>query len=367
MNNRLAILTRGHGHGFTSLGSALELLTNVDGQVHQAAGVSPLVVVPGNNLHLVADDASQFSIEDRGGRVGDDVTGNQRILGVLQDALQRSFGRFLHRCVDLFYRYVFTRGKGQVSGRAGGNRYAHCEAVQLALQVRQYQRYGLGGTGGRWNDIGGGGAGAAQVLVGAIQQVLVGGVSVDSSHQTALNSEHLVKNLGHRSQAVRGAGCIRNDVVVSRVVIGVVYAQYECGVFSLTRSRNDDLLGTGVNMSLGLFGGDKAAGGLNHNVSVEFAPGQFRRIGLGARTERAAAHRDGVIGVGDIFGQTTQDRVILQKMCKGLIVGEVVNSNYLNISTGFQNGPVEVASNTAETVNTNANCHFSPPRHTPEV
>src|SRR5690625_4890236 len=333
MNNRLAIPIRGHGHGFTSLGSALELLTNVDGQVHQAAGVSPLVVVPGNDLHLVADDASQFSIEDGGGRVGDDVTGNQRVLGVLQDALQRSFGSFLHRCVDLFDRYVFTGRKGQVSGGAGGNRYAHCKAVQLALQVRQDQRYGLGSTSGRWNDVGGGGAGAAQVLVRAIQQVLVGSVSVNCRHETALNSEHFVKNLGHRSQAVRGAGCVRNDVVVGRVVIGVVYAHYECGVFTLTRSRNDDLLGTGVNMSLRLFCGDEAASGLNHNIGVEFTPRQFRRIGLGARTECAAAYRDGVIGVRDIFGQTTQDRVILQKMCKGLIVGEVVNSYFLNVST----------------------------------
>src|SRR5690625_3659157 len=195
MNNRLAILTRGHGHGFTSLGSALELLTNVDGQVHQAAGVSPLVVVPGNDLHLVADDASQFGIEDGGGWVGDDVTGNQRILGVLQDALQRSFCSFLHRRVDLFDRYVFTGGKGQVSGGAGGNRYAHCKAVQLALQVRQYQRYGLGSTSGRWNDVGGGSAGAAQVLVGAIQQVLVGGVRSEE-HTSELQSRgHLVCRL----------------------------------------------------------------------------------------------------------------------------------------------------------------------------
>src|SRR5690625_7567316 len=63
-------------------GKCLELLTDVDGEVHEAAGVTPLVVVPGHNLHLVTNYAGQLRIEDRGGRVGDDVTRDDRVLGV---------------------------------------------------------------------------------------------------------------------------------------------------------------------------------------------------------------------------------------------------------------------------------------------
>src|SRR5690625_1871862 len=348
-------------------GKCLELLTHVDGQVHEAAGVTPLVVVPGHNLHLVANYAGQLRIEDRGGRVGDDVTRNDRVLGVLQDALERALCGFLDGGVDGLNGYVLAGREGQVGGGTGGYGHAHCEAVELALQSRQNQRYSLGCTGGGRNDVGGRGTSATQVLVGAIQQVLVGGVGVNRGHETAFNANYLVENLGHWGEAARGARCVRHYVVIGRVVVSVVYTDDEGGVFVLTRGRNDDLLGASFNVGLGLLSVDETAGGFDHDVNIEFAPGQFGRIGLSGCTERAAAHSDGVIGVGDILCQTTQDGVVLQQMSQSLVVSEVVNAYNLNISTGFQNGPVEVASDTAETVNTNANCHFSPPRHTPEV
>ena len=63
--------------------------------------------------------------------------------------------------------------EGQVGGRAGGDRHAQREAVELALELRDDQADGLGGTGGGRDDVQRGGAGAAQVLVRAVLQVLV--------------------------------------------------------------------------------------------------------------------------------------------------------------------------------------------------
>ena len=57
-------------------------------EVHEAVGVAPFVVIPGNNLDLVADDLGQAGVEDRRGRVADDVGGDDRLVRVGQDALE---------------------------------------------------------------------------------------------------------------------------------------------------------------------------------------------------------------------------------------------------------------------------------------
>src|SRR5699024_963979 len=41
-----------------------ELFTDADREVNQTAGVAPFVVVPGHNLHLVTDNASELRIKD---------------------------------------------------------------------------------------------------------------------------------------------------------------------------------------------------------------------------------------------------------------------------------------------------------------
>src|SRR3954447_8816902 len=58
------------------------LLRNVDAAIR----VAPLVVVPGEELHeCPVDHLGLLGVEDRGVRVGDDVRGDDRILGVLED------------------------------------------------------------------------------------------------------------------------------------------------------------------------------------------------------------------------------------------------------------------------------------------
>ena len=64
---------------------ASERLADEVDQVDQAVGVAPLVVVPADDLDLVADDLGQRRVEDARRRVGDDVGGDDRVFGVLQD------------------------------------------------------------------------------------------------------------------------------------------------------------------------------------------------------------------------------------------------------------------------------------------
>src|SRR3954447_23460223 len=71
-------------------------------EVDEAVGVAPLVVVPADDLDLVADHLREAGVEDAGVRVGDDVAGDDLALGVEQVALEGTVGSGPHRGVDLF-------------------------------------------------------------------------------------------------------------------------------------------------------------------------------------------------------------------------------------------------------------------------
>jgi hypothetical protein len=58
-------------------------------RVDHSVGEAPLVVVPGDHLHVAAVDAGESSVEDGRGGVADDVGGDQRVVGVLEDAGER--------------------------------------------------------------------------------------------------------------------------------------------------------------------------------------------------------------------------------------------------------------------------------------
>src|SRR5690242_271962 len=59
-----------------------EGLADVADEVDQPVGVAPLVDVPADDLHLVADHLGQSGVEDARGRVGDDVAGHDRRVDV---------------------------------------------------------------------------------------------------------------------------------------------------------------------------------------------------------------------------------------------------------------------------------------------
>src|SRR4051812_1788485 len=76
----------------SSVRTVLQGRADEQAEVDEAVGVAPLVVVPADDLHLVADDLGQLGVEDAGVRVGDDVGADDRVLGVLQDALEGALG-----------------------------------------------------------------------------------------------------------------------------------------------------------------------------------------------------------------------------------------------------------------------------------
>ena len=81
------------------------------------------------------------------------------------------------------------------------------------------------------------------------------------------------------AEAVRGAGGVGDDVVLA-VVLVVVDAEHDGEVLVLGRRGDDDLLGTGVEVALGLGGVGEDAGGFDDDVDAQVAPRQRGRASL---------------------------------------------------------------------------------------
>ena len=95
-----------------------EARADVRDQVGEAVGVAPLVVVPADDLDLVADHLGQRRVEDARRRVGDDVGGDDRVGGVAEVAAVG--GGLLDRGVDLLDGGLATGPGGGVTLGGGG-------------------------------------------------------------------------------------------------------------------------------------------------------------------------------------------------------------------------------------------------------
>ena len=205
-----------------------------------------------------------------------------------------ALGRGLHGGVDLLGGHGLLQLHREVDHGAVGGGNAGGEAVETALELGEHEGHGTGGTGGGGDHRHGGSAGAAQILMGKIEDLLVVGVGVDGVHVAALDAEVLQQHLGEGSQAVGGAGGVRDDVVHLGVVLVVVDAHDDGDVLVLGRAGNDDLLGAGIQVLLGQLAGLEDAGGLHDDVDPQLAPGQVRRIAIGEHGHVLAVHHQAV-------------------------------------------------------------------------
>jgi len=78
------------------------LASSEEEEIAHTAGVTPLVIVPGDELDKVGVELdSGPGIEDRGGGVADEVGGDEVLLAVLEDALVFTFRSLLDDRLDL--------------------------------------------------------------------------------------------------------------------------------------------------------------------------------------------------------------------------------------------------------------------------
>ncbi|MPN08061.1 hypothetical protein SDC9_155337 [bioreactor metagenome] len=282
-----------------------------------------------------------------------EVGRHQRLVVDVEDALQRAVGGGGHQGVDFFLGGGALGSEGQVDQRDVDGRHAQRETIELADQLRQDQADSLGGTGLGRDDVGGGGTGAAQVLVADVHRDLVVGVGVHRGHQAGLDADGVGQHLGHRGQAVgRARRCRKNPLTGVAVVIDAIDEHRRV---VLRRRRLHDLARPGGNMRLAAFLGEEEAGRLDHQIDAEFAPVQPGRVTFGAEPDAPAIDQQVLAIDDDLAAEAAMHRVVFEQIGEVVGVEQVVDADHLE--TGklvfLGDGAQGHASDTAEAVD----CH----------
>ena len=190
-----------------------------------------------------------------------------------------------------------------------------------------------------------------------VEDVLVVRVRVDRGHQAALDAEGVVDRLGHRGQAVRGAGRVGDHAVLGGVVVLVIDAHDDRDVLVLRRSGDDDLLRAGRDVALGLLGVGEVARRLDDDVGADLGPGQVGRVALGEHGDRLAVDDDGAVARLHGGVEPTEDRVVLRQVRQGLGVRQVVDADDFDVSPLREQGAEVVAADTTEAIDADIDSH----------
>ena len=261
------------------------------------------------------------------------------------------------RRVDLLGARLAGHLAHEVHDRARDHGSTNGDSVQLAVQLGNHEADRLRGAGGRGHEVRRRRPRATQVLVRAVLEVLVGGVRVDRGHDPALDSDRVVQHACHRPEAVRGAGGVRDHVVLVRVVGVVVHAQHQRHVGVGCRGADDHLLRAGGEVLRGVVALGEEAGGLDHHVGAHVAPRQCRRIALREHLQLVAVDDQAVVGEVDLALERAEDRVVLEQMRERLRVGDVVHTDPVDVRSARVRGAEDVAPDAAEAVDAGLQGH----------
>src|SRR6266404_9013840 len=81
---------------------------------------------------------------------------------------------------------------------------------------------------------------AAQILVREVEELLVVRVGMDGGHRAAMDSKRFVEDFGDGGETVCGAGGVRNDMVLRRVIGLVIHAEDKGGIRAVGGRGDDD-------------------------------------------------------------------------------------------------------------------------------
>lgn len=312
---------------------------DVESEIEDSVGVTPLVVIPRNNLvEVIVETNSCLGVENGRSLVVHEILRDNFFLGESENSLEFILRGFL----DGFNEVSISGGLLELDSEInngdvdGGNSEGHTS--ELALEDGEDEADSLGSTSGRWDDVGTGGSSSSPVLStlgGSIDNELSSGGGVDGSHETFNDSEFVIENLSNGSKAVGSARGIGDNVLRSVVLKMVDTIDISGGVI-LSGGREDNLLGTTLKMGTSLFLGEESTSRFTDNGSVVITPLNVGGVFLSEEMDGVAIDLDGlVINLLNLSLESEVSRVVL-KLVNEIVDGHegVVDGDNLNLA-GF--------------------------------
>ncbi|MEJ1288656.1 hypothetical protein NN561_019690 [Cricetulus griseus] len=182
------------GGGWSSVGFLL-LGGRVGHEVNDPVAVAEFIVISGNELYKVVIE-SNASPSIKGGRVGVtvEVTGDNLVLSVGQDAFQWDLRCLLHHLPDVFIlgRFLQDMSDPHIEGRT-----TEGHASQFPVQCWDDFAHSLGSTSGCSDEVLGSPMAITPQLPGrAIHSILGGSDDVDCGHESFHNAKVVMDDLG---------------------------------------------------------------------------------------------------------------------------------------------------------------------------
>mmetsp|Transcript_4092 Transcript_4092/g.2470 ORF Transcript_4092/g.2470 Transcript_4092/m.2470 type:complete len:373 (-) Transcript_4092:86-1204(-) len=328
-------------------------------EVNNTARVSPLVIIPCYKLdESWVEHDSGIGIESGGNWASLVVSGNKWLVAVSEESLHLSLSLGLNNGADLLVGGLLSKLACKVYNGYINGWYTESHTGKLALKGRNYLGYGLGGSGGGWDDVARGSTSSTPVLTGGgVYNSLGGGHGVNGGHESLLDVELVVDGLYHWCKTVGGTGSAGYEVLGSVVLVLVDTHNDGLGVI-LGRGGVDYLLGTSVNDGLGLLLGEENSGGLANVVSSEGSPAYLLRVtATGGHDLVSVKNKEVSINLNGSLGGSV-DGVVL------VLVGHVVRGGGTSVD-GVQLAVLVVhddtgdkTSDTSETVNSHSGGHL---------
>jgi hypothetical protein len=123
------------------------------------------------------------------------------------------------------------------------------------------------------------------------------------------------------------------------------------------RSRENDLLGAGLEVLLASLAVAEDAGAFQGHVHAAVAPRQVGGVFLGRHGDGGAVDHDGAVVGLHVAGEPAVGAVILEEVGQHLGVGEVVDADNGKLVLAFPHGPEDQAPDPPEAVDANVNRH----------
>nr|GLL35674.1 hypothetical protein A7M47_18000 [Ipomoea trifida] len=251
-------------------------------KIHNPLRVTPLIVVPGNNLnHVVSHDHGERRVHRGRHIAASEVDGHQGLVADGEDAVQLVGGGFPEGGVNFLGEGLLGDLNDEVDDGDVGGGDSEGDAVELALEAGEDKRDGLGGSG--------------------------------------IITKFLVEDLDERSKAVGGARGVADDGLIGAVSVGVD-AHNVGGDVALSRGCDQNLLRSGLDMFSGAFS-------VHENTDYP-PPREVERVAAGYDFDDLAVDGDGVVADGlDVGVEDAEGGVVFEKVRGLLDTSGVVDGN----------------------------------------
>ena len=335
-------------------------LGHVVGKIDKSVGVSPLVIVPGDDFdEFWGKLDTSLGVEDGGEWASNEVLGDNFLIGPAENSLKSTLGGLLHLVANFFVSSFFLQSYGKIDDRDVGGWDSESHTSEFSVKLWDNLTNSLGGTSGGWDNVASSSSTGSPVFTSlgwSIDGELVHGNGVNSGHETLINTVVVVEDLGDWGEAVGGARSVGNNGHVRGIKV-VVDTNDEDWAGILWWGGKNDFLGTSLDVQITFLLSKENTSGLANVISADGSPCNLGWVSLVEDFDEVSVDLDTTIALLNSSWESSVDRVVLKEIAEVIEAHErIVDGHALgNIFVSEESGSENKSTDSSESVDSHSN------------